>query len=216
VTVKTAVLLVVLPEVAVMCVVPVACAVAKPLLPIVATLVSDDFQVTAFVMSTVDPSSSVPMAVNCFVPSEAIEALVGLIAIERKFATVTVTLVEPLIVTEVAVTSIVPYETPVTRPLSDTVATEVSSEDQLTDPVMFFVLPSLYVPVAVICLVLSTATDGVTGVTVTLVSVGSTKNPLQLVKARINNVVHTNNVNNRLSEQVIENPRDIATFLNCA
>ena len=213
--VKTAVLLVMLPEVAVMCVVPVPCAVAKPLLAIVATLVSDDFQVTAFVMSTVDPSSSVPMAVNCFVSPEVIEALVGLIAMERKFATVTVTLVEPLIVTEVAVTLIVPYETPDTKPLSDTVATVVSSEDQLTELVMFLVLPSLYVPVAVICLVLPTATDGVTGVTVMLLSVGSTKNPLQLVKAEINNVVQTNNGNNRLSEQVIENPRDLSACLNC-
>ena len=204
-----------LPEVAVMCVVPVPFAVAKPLLSIVATLVSDDFQVTALVMSTVVPSSSVPIAVNCFVPSEAIEALLGLTAIERRLATVTVTLVEPLIVTEVAVTLIVPYEPPDTKPLSDTVATVVSSEDQLTEPVMFFVLPSLYVPVAVICLVLPTATDGVTGVTVTLLSVGSTKNPLQLVKARINNAVQANNGNNRLSEQVIENPHDPTTFLNC-
>ena len=204
-----------LPEVAVMCVVPVPFAVAKPLLSIVATLVSDDFQVTALVMSTVVPSSSVPIAVNCFVPSEAIEALLGLTAIERRLATVTVTLVEPLIVTEVAVTLIVPYETPDTKPPSDTVATVVSSEDQLTEPVMFFVLPSLYVPVAVICLVLPTATDGVTGVTVTLLSVGSTKNPLQLVKARINNAVQANNGNNRLSEQVIENPHDPTTFLNC-
>ena len=114
-----------LPEVAVMCVVPVPFAVAKPLLSIVATLVSDDFQVTALVMSTVVPSSSVPIAVNCFVPSEAIEALLGLTAIERRLATVTVTLVEPLIVTEVAVTLIVPYETPDTKPPSDTVATEV-------------------------------------------------------------------------------------------
>jgi hypothetical protein len=80
---------------------------------------------------------------------------------------------------------------------------------------MFLVLPSSYVPVAVICLVLPTATDGVTGVTVTLLSVGSTKNPLQLVKARINNAVQANNGNNRLSEQVIENPHDPTTFLNC-
>jgi hypothetical protein len=214
-TVKTAVLLVILPEVAVMSVVPVPCAVAKPLLSIVATLVSDDFQVTAFVMSTVVPSSSVAIAVNCFVPLEVIEALVGLIAIERKFATVTVTLVEPLIVTEVAVTLIVPYETPDSKPLFDTVATEVSSEDQLTEPVMTFVLPSLYVPVAVICLVLSTVTDGVTGVTVMLVSVGSTKNPLQLVKAKISNVVQASNGNNRLSEPLMENPRDVASYLNC-
>jgi len=213
-TVKLDVLLVILPEVAVMCVVPVPCAVAKPLLSIVATLVSDDFQVTAPVMSTVVPSSSVPIAVNCLVWSELIEALVGLIAIERKSATVTVRLVDPLMVTEVAVTSIVPYETPATKPLSDTVATEVSSDDQLTEPVMFFVLPSSYVPVAVICLVLPTTTDGVTGVTVMLDSVGSTKNPLQLVKAKIRTVAQANNGKDRLSEPIIESSRDVATYLN--
>jgi hypothetical protein len=209
--VKTALLLVTLPEVAVMCVVPVPCAVAKPLLLIVATPVSDDFQVTPSVMSTVVPSSSVAIAVNCSVSSEVIDALVGLTAIERKFATVTVTLVEPLIVTEVAVMLTVPYETPDTKPPFDTVATEVSSEDQLTEPVMFFVLPSSYVPVAVICLVLSTPTDGVTGVTVMLVSVGSTKNPSQPVKAKTSNVVHTNNGNNRLSEQLIGDPHWVIT-----
>jgi len=213
-TVKLDVLLVILPEVAVMCVVPVPCAVAKPLLSIVATLVSDDFQVTASVMSTVVPSSSVPIAVNCLVSSEVIEALVGLIAIERKSATVTVTLVDPLMVTEVAVTSRVPYETPATKPLSDTVATEVSSDDQLTEPVMFFVLPSSYVPVAVICLVLPTTTDGVTGVTVMLDSVGSTKNPLQLVKANIRTVAQANNGKDRLSEPIIESSRDVAIYLN--
>jgi len=66
-TVNTAVLLVILPEVALMFAVPALCPVAKPLLSIVATLVLDDFQVTASVMSTVVPSCSVPIAVNCCV-----------------------------------------------------------------------------------------------------------------------------------------------------
>jgi hypothetical protein len=163
-----------------MYVVPVPCAVAKPPLLIVATLVLDELQVTASVMFTVDPSSNVPVAVNCLVWSELIEAFVGLIAIERKLATVMVALVDPLMLADVAVTLTLPGAIPVTKPLPDTVATALSSDDQLTEPVMFLVLPSLYVPVAVICFVLSTEIDGVTGVTVMLLSVGSTKNPLQL------------------------------------
>ena len=59
----------------------------------VATLSLDELQVTASVTSTVVPSSKVPMAVNCLVWPELIEALVGLIAIDRKLARVTVTLV---------------------------------------------------------------------------------------------------------------------------
>jgi len=145
----------------------------------VATLSLDELQVTASVMSTVVPSSKVPMAVNCLVWPELIEALVGLIAIDRKLARVTVTLVEPLMVADVAVILTVPAATAVTRPAPETVATVLSSEDQVTDPVMFLVLPSSYVPVAVICLVLPTETDGVAGVTVMLVNVGSTKKPLQ-------------------------------------
>jgi len=94
-------------------------------------------------------------------------------------ARVTVTLVEPLMVADVAVILTVPAATAVTRPATETVATVLSSEDQVTDPVMFLVLPSSYVPVAVICLVLPTETDGVAGVTVMLVNVGSTKKPLQ-------------------------------------
>src|SRR5215469_10441769 len=125
----------------------------------VATISLDELQVTASVMSTVVPSSKVPMAVNCLVWPELIEALVGLIAIDRKLARVTITLVDPLIAADVAVTLTVPAPTAVTRPASETVATALSSEDQLTDPVMFLVLPSSYVPVAVICLVLLSCTS---------------------------------------------------------
>ena len=141
----------------------------------VATLSLDELQVTASVMSTVVPSSKVPMAVNCLVWPELIEALVGLIAIDRKLARVTVTLVEPLMVADVAVILTVPAATAVTRPAPEIVATVLSSEDQVADPVMFLVLPSSYVPVAIICLVLPTETDGVACVTVMLVNVGSTK-----------------------------------------
>lgn len=66
-TVKVAVLLTTLPEVAVievLCEVLTLCPVAIPVLAIVAALVLDDFQVTAFVMSTWLPFCNVPIAVN--------------------------------------------------------------------------------------------------------------------------------------------------------
>jgi hypothetical protein len=176
---------------------PVACAVAKPLLLIVATLLLDELQVTASVMSTVVPSSNVPVAVNCLVSLEVIELLVGVTAIERKLATVMVTLVDPLMVADVAVTLAVPVAIPVTRPLSETVTTALSSEDQLTEPLMFLVLPSSYVPVAVIRLVLPTETEGVAGVTVMSFNVGLTKNPLQLVWLMVARTSDTNPNNTR-------------------
>ena len=66
----------------------------------------------------------------------------GVIAIELRFAIVIVTLVEPLTLPDVAVILAVPAAMPATTPLSETVAIEVFDEDQVTDPVMFFVLPS--------------------------------------------------------------------------
>ena len=90
-----------------------------------------------------------------------IEEFVGVISIETKFATVTVTLVEPLIVAEVAVTVALPGSLPLIKPAEETVKTAALLVDQLTEPVIFFVLPSSYVPVAVICRVLPMLTDGV-------------------------------------------------------
>lgn len=162
--------------------VPLPCAVAKPELLIVATLVFEELHVTESVMSTWVPSSNVPMALYCKVSLEVMLESVGVIAIELRFAIVTLTLVEPLIVADVAVTLDVPGWLPLTMPVEETVKTAELAEDQLTEPVTSLVLPSLYVPVAVICSVLPVLTDGVTGVTVMLFKVGLTKNPLQLSK----------------------------------
>jgi hypothetical protein len=142
--------------------------------------VLDELHVTESVIFTVVPSFKVPIASNCWVWLVPIEALEGLTAIELRFATEILTLVEPLMDAEVATTLVVPGATPLTSPPSEIVAMALSFEDQLTEPVMFLVLPSSYVPVAVICFVLPTLTVGVCGVTVTVFSVGSTKNPLQL------------------------------------
>lgn len=62
----------------------------------------------------------------------------GLISIELRSAIEIVTVVEPLMLPDVAVMLAVPASTPSTRPLSETVATAVFEEDQVTDPVIFF------------------------------------------------------------------------------
>lgn len=84
------------------------CAVANPLLLIVATLLFEELKVTESVMSTWLPLSKVPVAVYCWVSLEVIVASVGVMVIELRFPTVTETVVEPLMVADVAFTLAVP------------------------------------------------------------------------------------------------------------
>lgn len=117
-------------------------AVANPELSIVATAVFEDVQVTALVKSTVVPSWRSPIASNCCVCPAEIEGLVGVTEMEFRFATVTVTLVEPLIAPEVALMVAVPSDMPFTKPFALTVATDVLDDVQLAESVRSFVLPS--------------------------------------------------------------------------
>lgn len=64
-------------------------------------------------------------------------------------ADVTVSVVLPDMLPEVAVMTDEPTPMLVARPLAATVATEVVPEDQVTDEVMFCDVPSEYIPVAV-------------------------------------------------------------------
>ena len=83
---------------------------------------------------------------------------------------------------EVAVTVAVPTLADVTRPLAEIVATELGSMLHATDGLLL-VLPSLFVPNAVICTVLfvfPVSIVGLAGPTESELSVGFTKNPLQL------------------------------------
>ena len=66
---------------------------------------------------------------------------------------VTVSTVDPLTDPDVALIVLVPIPTAAAKPPLLTVATPVVNELQVTDVVMFFVLESLYVPVAVNCCV---------------------------------------------------------------
>ena len=153
------------------------------MLAIVAAVVFDDVQVTESVITTVLPSSKVPVAVKACVSPVVIDAVEGFTTMDRRLAIVTVAVVAPTIVPDVAVMLEVPAETPVTSPAVLTVATAVSDDAQVAELVMIFVLPSLYVPVAAICCVLPAVTDGVEGVTVMAVKVGLTMNPLQPTRA---------------------------------
>jgi len=182
-------------------VVTVAAAARPPLvlpLVIVAAEVFDEFQVTEVVMSMVPPPDMVPKAVNCWVWPERIDGFVGVTAIETKLPGTTVTLVEPLTVPEAAVMVVVPAPTPVTRAvLLLTDAIVVCDDDQLA--VIGEVVPSLKVPVAVICTVhtepeghvggvpVSAVMVGVSGVTVIAVNAGFTQKSAQ--PARVSNAI---------------------------
>lgn len=111
--------------------VPLATAVARPVLLIVATLVFEELQLTESVISTLVPSSSVPQAMYCTVSPALVESFVGVMAIDLRFATVTETAVEPLIVADVAVTLADPGSLPLTIPVEET--RDVSSMQILAD-----------------------------------------------------------------------------------
>lgn len=174
-------LLVIFPDLALMLVVELlvtVCAVARPELSMVTAVVFEEVQVTESVKFVVFPFCRMPVAVNCAVWPEESELLVDVIEMEERFATVTVTLVEPLIPLRVALTVAVPVATPVTRPVELTVAIVSSDVAQLAESVMVSVAPLSYVPVATICCVLSTATEGVAGDTATVVNAGPVKKSL--------------------------------------
>src|SRR5690349_17190743 len=69
------------PEEALIVVVPLDNADAKPVAPTLATTVLEDFQVTKLVMFEVTPPLKVPVAVNCCWAPVLIDALAGATAI---------------------------------------------------------------------------------------------------------------------------------------
>jgi hypothetical protein len=71
------------------------------------------------------------------------DGLAGVTAIETKAALVTVRVVDPLTVPEVAATVVVPVPFPVASPAVEIVATADEEELQVTVPVIFCVLPSV-------------------------------------------------------------------------
>jgi len=159
------VLPVMLPEVAEIVVVPAATAVARPPVAIVAVVVLDDAQVAVVVRSCVEPSVSVPVAVNCCVSPLATLGLAGVTAMETSAAAVTVSVVLPLMLAEVAVMVAVPVARVVARPLAAMVAVVGVADVHAAVAVRSCVELSVYVPVAVNCCVRPLATLGLAGVT---------------------------------------------------
>jgi hypothetical protein len=154
----------ILPEVAVMVVLPILWAVVRPLLSIVATDVSDELQVTCVVISWLVPSAYVPVAVNCWEKLVMIGSL-GVTDIKTRGTEVTVRFVLAEILPEVAITVVEPAETAVTKPVALTVATDVSDKLQVTCVVISWLVVSEYVPVAVNCWVVPTSMIRSAGVT---------------------------------------------------
>lgn len=203
------------PEVAVMVVCPAFKSDALPgLLPLplvmVATVLSDDVHVAVSVTSCVPPPISMAVAVNDTVPVPKVtDGVVGVIRIDCMLAGATVTVVLVLTVPEAAVMVAVPVDTPVTKPPLLMVATAVLLDVQLavTGPWV----PSLKVPVAVICTVHTepgggghVVIVGVCGPIAMAAKTGSTKNPLQ--PASSSNATMAKTAHNRLDRPQLAIP----------
>lgn len=110
-----------------------------------------------------------PVAVNCWVVPTAIDGADGVTEIETNVAAVTFKLVDDATMPEVAVMAVVPCAIVFARPgvaeLVLMVATAGVPELHCTVPVMFCVVPSLKVPVAVNCCVTPWGREGMAGVT---------------------------------------------------
>src|SRR5208282_6571875 len=94
-----------------------------------------------------------------------IEGLAGVTEMETNTAPVTVMPVEPWMEPRAAEIVVFPVPAPVASPAAFMVATELLAELQITALVRFWVLLSLYVPVAVNCWLPPFGMDGFTGVT---------------------------------------------------
>jgi hypothetical protein len=166
VTVSTAVLLVTLPEVAVMFELPTPRPVATPAALIEATAPFSEFHVAEFVRSCVLLSVYVPVAVKACVKPLAIEGLTGATAMETSAGAVTVKEAVLLVMLpEVAVMFELPTPRPVPTPAALIEATAPLSEFQVTVFVMSAVLLSVYVPVAVKACVRPLAIEALAGET---------------------------------------------------
>ena len=90
------------PEVARIVVEPAPTAVARPAVLIVATAPVEELHVAVLVRSCVVPSLNVPVALNCCVWPLVIEEFAGVTATDARVAAVTVSVVLPLMLPEVA------------------------------------------------------------------------------------------------------------------
>lgn len=118
----------------------------------------EEVQTTDAVMSSVDESLKVPVAVNCFVVPTTMLEFAGVTAIDTRVDPVTVSDAVPLTEPEAAVMVVVPVPTLVASPAEFTVATELDEEDQVA-PTSDCVLPSSKFPIALNCCTVPIAID---------------------------------------------------------
>jgi hypothetical protein len=149
-----------------MVVFPDPTAVAKPRPDIVATEGFVEVHVTVLVRFWLLASLKVPVAVNDCVAPRMIELFAGVTSIDTSVGgSIAVRRVEPLTWPELAWIVVLPTPTLVARPALVIVATEEFVELHITELVRFWVLPSLYVPVALKFRVVSRIIELSTGVT---------------------------------------------------
>jgi hypothetical protein len=144
---------------------PTPTPLARPAVEIVAMLVVSEDQLTELVMFCVVPSLYLPVAVNWSVSPFAMVGFAGVTAIDEREGPVTVSVVEAVTEPETAWIVDEPAAMAVARPSEEIVATDGVSDDQVTELVRFWVLPSLKVPLAVNCCVVFLASVGLAGVT---------------------------------------------------
>lgn len=151
---------------------PIACASDEfpAWVPIVAMAEFEELQLTEVVKSCVDPSSYVPVAVNCCVSPLGTEGFAGVTAMDCGSGTM-VAVTQALIVTPVAAydrqTSELPPFSPTANPCvpGELLIVALTGFDELHDTklVTFCVLPLLNVPVAINCSVVPESIFGVDG-----------------------------------------------------
>lgn len=149
---------------------PMPRAEARPPLEMVATAVFDEAHVATPVRFSVVPSVNVPVAVNGSVNPLATPGFDGVTAIEVITAGVTVSVVDPIWLPDVAMMVDEPSASDEARPPVEMPATAVFDDVHVTEFVRLDVVPSVYVPVATNASVRPLAMLGSTGVTVIEVS----------------------------------------------
>src|SRR3984957_13553114 len=126
-------------------------------------------QVAVPVTSCVEPSLKVAVALNCCVVPSGRAGFAGVTSTEIITAEVTDSALDPPTEPTLAVMFAIPWvtllATPAEGPSLLIVATAGVSELHCTVPVMFCVLPSVKVPVAVNCCVVPRGMEGIAGVT---------------------------------------------------
>jgi len=146
------------PKSALMVVLPVATLDASPCAVMVADVGLKDVHTTDAVMSSVDESLNVPVAVNCLVVPTTMLEFAGVTAIDTSVDPVTVSDAVPLTEPDAAVMVVVPVPTLVASPAEFIVATAVDEEDQIA-PRSSCVLPSSKLPIALNCCTVPIAID---------------------------------------------------------